>query len=231
MTMAQLKEQLVKENLPYIKFRRQIQEQMLLSQLQQQMAGSQVSISEQEVTDFMHKNPPAAQGPVFYHLQDIVVEIPDEPTATQVQAAQTKAETLIGKLKTGKDFAAALKSFSVDEKTDDIQMNDLGWRNAQEVPSLFEKTVKNMKTGDIVGPIRAPNGFHVLKLEDKKVQGGEAKLTREDAKRLIYQQKLDNKLQEWVKKTRESAYIKIMTDKNKDKIKNKAKEESRPSTD
>lgn len=207
-TIAQLKEQLAKEGVTYAKFRKQIEEQILFGQLQQQVAGGNITVSEQEVSEFMRAHPQPAAGPEFYHLQDILVALPEEPNAQQVQAAQEKAEKIMEKVKSATDFQVAAKTFVEDASSHDVEIHDLGWRKLNEIPSLFEKTVKSMKAGEVIGPVRAPNGYHILKLADKRSQGGE-KLTRDLAKKMVYQKKLDEKMGEWIKKMRGTSYIKI----------------------
>jgi peptidyl-prolyl cis-trans isomerase SurA len=40
----------------------------------------------------------------------------------------------------------------------------LGWRKLAEMPDPFIAYVKTMQPGDLAGPIRTPNGFHIIKL-------------------------------------------------------------------
>ena len=50
----------------------------------------------------------------------------------------------------------------------------MGWKNGAQMPALFLETVKNMQVGEVAKPIRSPNGFHILKLTNRR--GGTSSL-------------------------------------------------------
>ena len=66
------------------------------------------------------------------------------------------------KLKAGTDFSQAAVAQSQDQNA--LQGGDLGWRKFAEMPDPFIAYVKTMQPGDLAGPIRTPNGFHIIKL-------------------------------------------------------------------
>ena len=46
---------------------------------------------------------------------------------------------------------------------------DLGWRSIGKIPTLFVHSVANLEPGSVVGPIKSPSGFHIVKLKQKRV--------------------------------------------------------------
>src|SRR5690606_20149481 len=45
-----------------------------------------------------------------------------------------------------------------------LEGGDLGWRSMDEIPQAFLQVLQDMKAGDVVGPLRGPSGFQLLKL-------------------------------------------------------------------
>ncbi|MGH8088153.1 MAG: peptidylprolyl isomerase, partial [Stenotrophomonas sp.] len=45
-----------------------------------------------------------------------------------------------------------------------LEGGDLGWRSLDEIPNAFAQMMASMKAGDVVGPLRGPSGFQLLKL-------------------------------------------------------------------
>ena len=44
----------------------------------------------------------------------------------------------------------------------------LGWRSPDRLPSLFVTAVARLAPGQVAEPVRSANGFHILKLEDRR---------------------------------------------------------------
>mgnify|MGYP000606095687 CR=1 FL=1 len=97
-----------------------------------------------------------------YHLQNIVIPVPEEPTTEQLNKAHQKAKDLLVKLKHGDDFNRMAIAESSGEFA--LEGGDLGERHLAELPEIFAKQVVNMKVGEIAGPIRTGNGYQLIQL-------------------------------------------------------------------
>jgi peptidyl-prolyl cis-trans isomerase SurA len=62
---------------------------------------------------------------------------------------------------------------------------DLGWRSRDEIPTLFVDELGNMKQGSIVGPIRSPSGFHIIKMLDIKGGPGKHIVTKTQVRHIL----------------------------------------------
>jgi peptidyl-prolyl cis-trans isomerase SurA len=159
-----LKSKLAAQGMNYDQYQQQIRKQMLLNQIQQQMVASKVSVSQQEISDvtpILAKQPAADAS---YHLLDMYVPLSDHPTTQQVNDAQQRAQGLITKLRAGADFQQVVSASTTSSTP--LQGGDLGWHTINEMPDAFVGLVKNMQVGDVGGPIRAANGFHIIKLAE-----------------------------------------------------------------
>ena len=50
----------------------------------------------------------------------------------------------------------------------------MGWKTSAQIPALFLETLKPMQVGEVSKPIRSGNGFHILKLTNRR--GGASSL-------------------------------------------------------
>ncbi|GAK70011.1 peptidylprolyl isomerase [Agrobacterium rubi] len=83
-------------------------------------------------------------------------------------ATEEEAKDVIKQLDGGKDFAALAKEKSTDSNKDDG--GDLGWfGKGRMVPEFEEAAFKLEKGAYTKEPVKSQFGFHVIKLEDKRV--------------------------------------------------------------
>lgn len=164
LTVEQLRNQLEQDNIPYAKYRQQIREQLLISRLQQAEVGKKITVSEQEITDML-AHMPKPSG-TLYHVDDLLVPLPDNPSPELVENTKQSAFALLKKAKQGKPFQTLVEQ----SKTTSLPLsnNDLGWRQLSELPDIFQSAVHALKTGEMTDPIQAQNGFHLVRLLEIK---------------------------------------------------------------
>lgn len=212
MTIDKLKEVLPEqEGMSFPEFRQQLREQGMITRIQQQVFGREITVSAKEIDAILH-NPPKTRNVLpQYHVIDILLETDEGGSKDQVKVAKNVAEKMITKLQGTSDVEVVIEE-SQSNFQGTIKSEDLGWRKIDEFPELFTKEVAKMKINQIVGPIEAPNGLHLLKL--LAISGGaaatSAKLTKDQATEIVFRQKLSEKIGPWLKELRESAYIKII---------------------
>ncbi len=162
-----LKQKLAQEGISFSAYRQDLREQIIMSQIQQRQLVQSVTVTDEEVKQVESKIKPMAKGAARYHVIDIFVAIPDHPTAKDVSAAETKIKNLMARLQKGADFSR----LAVLQATEAHLPNggDFGWQTLDQLPELFAQKVQGMSKDQILGPIRAGNGLHIIKLVD--IQG------------------------------------------------------------
>jgi len=214
MSLAELYKSVTKTGYTPKTFRDEIKNEILIQTLEQRDVASRISISKQEVDDYLHimKNTGAAINQ--YHLQNILIELPAEPTTAEINAAKKKAEQVLAKLHKGGNFKTLAASVSSDQQA--LQGGDLGWRRIAELPTPFVRAVEKMKAGEVAGPIRTPNGFHIIKLlairNDAGLKGDAAQ-QRKEVEQMLFERKLNEEIITWAQGLRSQAYIKILSTK------------------
>lgn len=153
---------LEKEGFNFAHFRENIRNQIIITQLQQRQVNSLVTVSDQEVENFLANE--KLQGSVAdeYHLAHILIGLPEGATPDKIQAARSKAQRILDDLRRGADFQKMAVSLSEGQQA--LEGGDLGWRTTAQIPSLFVDIVTAMKPGDVSDLVRSPSGFHIIKL-------------------------------------------------------------------
>lgn len=163
-TVAQMREELMRQGLGWNEYRENLRKEMILSHLQQKAVGREVMITNEQVEQFLKTegNAPIDRTNFTYHLQNIVIPLNDEPTPEQVSKAKREAERLLARIKNGADFTRVY----IEPSNNDFSLEggDLGQRHLAELPELFAKEVIAMKVGQVSEPLRAGNGFQLIKL-------------------------------------------------------------------
>ncbi|MES2141740.1 MAG: peptidylprolyl isomerase [Pseudomonadota bacterium] len=169
LTVEQLRSRLEQENMPYAKYRQKIREQLIISRLQQDEVGQKIAVSPQEITDMLTHMPKVSTEKASYHIEDLLVPLPDNPSSTVIANTKQTALSLLQKAKTGNSFQQLVEQ----SKNTSLPLSggDLGWRPLNELPDLFQASVQSLKQGEIAGPIQAQNGFHLIRLIE--MRGGD----------------------------------------------------------
>ncbi|MFT4256402.1 MAG: peptidylprolyl isomerase [Pseudoxanthomonas sp.] len=165
-----LRQRLVADGMSYDDFRNSIRDEMTVQRLRQSFAQSRVQVSEAEVDAALAQQ---GSGGIQYHLAHILVGLPDGATAEQIATGQKKIDGIKSLLDKGEmDFAAAAVRYS--DSPNALEGGDLGWRSQDEIPTAFVTTLKGASAGQVIGPIRGPSGFQLLKLVETRdaAQGG-----------------------------------------------------------
>ena len=163
------KASLQSEGLTMEEFRQQLKNQMLIHKLFERDVGSHITITEEQVNKILHSPQYNPMNVKEYHVYDLLVGLSDEPSSNEVRAARKKAEKLMVDLRSGKNFQQLAMAESDGENA--LESGDLGWRRLEALPALFVEPIKHMLPGNLTGPIRAPNGFHLILLEDLRQSG------------------------------------------------------------
>lgn len=205
MTMAQLSEQLVKQGLTMEAYRKEISEEIMIQQVQQHEIGAKITITPQEISDFTRSKAWQAFNNKEYHLEDLVVSLPDTPSTQEVSDAKKRADAILDKIHHGSSFQAVAMAESSGNKA--LQGGDLGWRKLPEIPSAFSSEVIRMQANDIAGPIQTSNGFHILRLAEVRSTGANNAISNKQIEQLIFQRKMEEALPAWMAKIRSQSFI------------------------
>jgi peptidyl-prolyl cis-trans isomerase SurA len=185
-TLEEMRKRLKADGIEYSQFRAELRDDLLLTRLRQREVESQVTVSEQEIDQFLSdqqtKNG-ASAAPVALNLGEILVAVPENATPEQVAALQTKAQQVLERIRAGGDFAALAAEFSASASRG--TGGQMGLRSVERYPPLFVEATQTLRVGQVTGPVRSGAGFHILKLLEKKQASLDAVVTQTHARHIL----------------------------------------------
>lgn len=159
----QLRQQLAADGMSFTDFRNSLREELLIQRMRQRFAQTRISVSDGEVDAAMA----AQSGAMQYRLAHILVALPEGATPEQTATGQTKIDGIKSLLERNEmEFAAAAVRYS--DSPNALEGGDLGWRSLDEIPAAFASAIRSMQPGDVIGPLRGPSGFQLLKLVETR---------------------------------------------------------------
>jgi peptidyl-prolyl cis-trans isomerase SurA len=162
MTQAQFQQRLQQDGLAFEDYRNNLRDELMQQRLRQSYVQSRVQISEAEVDQFV-----AAQqstGPEVL-LANILVALPESPTAEQVETAKRKIDGILDLVRKGQmTFQAAAIRYSDAQNA--LDGGQIGWRTMDSIPPQFTTMLAQMKAGDITEPVRGPNGYQLIQVAE-----------------------------------------------------------------
>ena len=175
MTLTEFSEALAKDGVSMRKFRADIRSEITIARLREREVDSRVNVSESEIDNFLTTQAAANENQDEFEISHILIRTPEEGATEDIQKAKTKVDEAIKALQAGTSFAKVSASFS--DAPNALEGGNLGWKNGQQMPALFLDALKSLQVGEFSPPLRSPNGFHILKLTNKR--GGSSPLVIE----------------------------------------------------
>ncbi|MGL5632502.1 MAG: peptidylprolyl isomerase, partial [Azovibrio sp.] len=167
LTLAQFKEALQKDGIPYARFREEIRDEILITRLREREVDSRLVISDAEIDNFLTQA--GGNTAEEYEVAHILLRAPESASPEQLQRLKTKAEEVLKRARNGENFAELAAAYS--DAPDALQGGNLGLRPLDRMPEVFTSTVKGMNKGQVSDLIRSTNGFHIIKLLDRRGGG------------------------------------------------------------
>lgn len=166
MELDELRSDLESRGISYRSFRDDVRRQMLLEGIQRQIFVQRVFITQQDIRDFRNSPFFEVMASDQYHVGHILISAEGSMDSEVVKAAETEAQQIVKELRDGAEFAKMAINHSSASTA--LEGGDLGWRYAEEIPSLFAELVVEMKVGETSDPLRNSLGFHIVQLMDKQ---------------------------------------------------------------
>jgi len=177
MTPAQLREQLARDGVSVNRFREDLRDEILIARLREREVDARIQISEADVDSFLAEQRAAPAAPPELNIAQILLRIPEGASPEQIERQRLRGEEILRQLARGAEFARLAAAFS--DAPDAMNGGVVGPRTADRLPELFVQGVAGLEPGGVSALLRSPNGFHVLKLLERRQAGGLAKLESE----------------------------------------------------
>ena len=171
MDVPAFKKALLEDGIQYRKFREDIRNEITLARLREREVDNRINTTESEIDSFISMQG-ASNSNDEYEISHILIRAGEDTTPDDLKKLRAKAEDALEQLQAGKDFSKISASFS--DAPNALEGGSLGWKNGSQMPALFLDAIKPLKAGDLSPILRSPNGFHILKVTDRR--GGSSPL-------------------------------------------------------
>lgn len=166
MDLASFQANLARDGIDFEDFRQQIRNEMTIVRLREREVDNRVVVTDAEIDHYLAARKLDPRNQTEYNLAHILILAPEGASPEQLAELRGKAEKALAELKAGTDFAQVSAAYSDAQNA--LQGGGMGWRGEAKLPGLFVDAVKDIKVGDNTGVLRSPNGFHILRLLDKR---------------------------------------------------------------
>jgi len=108
------------------------------------------------------------------------------------------------------DFAQLARANSED--TSAARGGELGWLNAGDTVPEFERVMVKLQLNQISEPVRSPFGWHLIEVLERRNTDMTNERKRLLARQTLRERKGEEAFQEWLRQTRDRAYVEIRLD-------------------
>jgi peptidyl-prolyl cis-trans isomerase SurA len=105
----------------------------------------------------------------------------------------------------GASFADLARQHSADISA--AKGGDLGWIYPGDTVPEFEQVMDALKPGEISQPVQSPFGWHLIVVEERRVQDVSDDRKRAAARNALRERKSDEAFQDWLRQLRDRAYV------------------------
>ncbi len=183
LTVDGLRQALAKDNISYAKYREDVRNEIVVQRLREREVDQHITVSDAEVDTYLATVKAQSGGDAEYLVAHILVVIPEQASADQIEAKRRRAEEALKNIHSGADFAQVAAGFS--DASDALSGGNLGWRPGARLPSVFAEAVRGMKVGDVSPVLRSAAGFHIIKLVDRRSKDEPAMVEQTHARHIL----------------------------------------------
>jgi peptidyl-prolyl cis-trans isomerase SurA len=216
-TPEQFRKQLAPVGMTEAQFRENLKDQVLSSKLVNYEIRSKLIISEDRIIDYYDTHYTERVGEGGYYVLQIGVSFEGDDSETGdmallKQQARAKAEHIRSLAIAGEDFRALARQYS--QLPSAVDGGDLGVLNKEDMSSSMLAVIMKAKPGDITDIIETPSGVQFFKVlssqEGQIITKVPFESVKDEIYDTLYQQEVETYFEEWLKKKKSQAYIKIL---------------------
>ncbi|AKU10711.1 Chaperone SurA [Azoarcus sp. CIB] len=125
--------------------------------------------------------------------------------------AESRLRGLRERVVNGGNFAELAKVNSADLSA--AKGGDLGWVNPGDTVPEFERAMEALKPGEVSSPIKSPFGWHLILVEERRMQDVTDERKRAAARNALRERKAEEAYEEWLRQLRDRTYVEYRMEK------------------
>ena len=155
-----------------------IRNEIVIARLREREVENRINVTEAEIDNYLTTQSSRSDIQDEFEISHILIRTPEDGSPEELQELRAKAEQALKQLQDGTDFSQV--SASMSDAPNALEGGKLGWKTSTQIPDLFNEALKPLQPGQLTPILRSPNGFHILKMTDRR--GGSSPLVVEQTK-------------------------------------------------
>jgi len=202
-------QQFIREQLGmlYEDYKAQLKNELLTRRVIGMEVGSRISVPQTEIQKYYdeHKADFVRQEEVF--LREILISS-EGKDAAGVAVVEKKAKAIVERARKGEKFPELARDNSDAESKQ--RMGEIGWFKRSDLNPQLADVVFKQRKGYVTDAIRLPNGFLILRVEDRH-EAGQAAIddVRDEIMEKLYVPRMEPAVRTFLTKLREDAFLEI----------------------
>jgi peptidyl-prolyl cis-trans isomerase SurA len=180
---------------------------MITQRVVRQEVSGKINIKKEEVAKYYEEHKTEFVREEEIYLREILLSSEGKSPA-EVAGLEKKAKDVVARLRKNEKFNALVTEFS-DSQTRN-EGGDIGWMKKGMLNPQIEALVFTGKKGFVTDPVKLPNGYLILRVEDVH-QAGQAELEQVENEIMekLYMPKFQPQMREYLTKLRAEAFLEI----------------------
>lgn len=209
-SLETLKEYIVYQGINFNDYRENIRGQMLASRLQNEIVQS-THFSEKELDLFMktaefkriQEQMAKANAPQYKVSHILIAVNKDKSEEKALNEANRLRERILAGEASFEDVAAANSQDPLSAAEDGA----LGWVGLGQLAPEFESAMVRLPIGELSQSIRTPYGYHLIKVDEKRVGFQDEEVVRNVAREYYFRKKAATTFDDWLKRMLSDVYV------------------------
>ncbi len=203
-----MKMALAKQGMTLAGYRERLRDDIGKMRLVSREIKSKIVINEEDVRKAYKDRIQEFTIPLQVRVQQIFFAVPRDASPDRVAVVEREAGEVLERAKKGEAFFGLAQKYS--QSPEGKEGGELGFFKSKELIPELEEAAFPLKTGEISPLVRSPEGFHIMRVMERK--GGEPKSFAEVQIKIreeMLQAETEKRFREWIKVLKEKAYIEI----------------------
>lgn len=201
---AKLELALQRQGLTLAEYKDGLKKQLTKMKIIQLKVKSRVQVNDQDVKSNYAQRKALDAGEFRVRARHILFLVPQGEGG---RAQELRAKEALARLQGGADFAALARELSEDPGSKE-RGGDLGEFGRGEMVPEFERAAYTAEVGRVVGPVRTPFGWHLIKVDGHvalKAKPEEQAL--EDIRKRLYEDEMEAQFRQYLEELKRAAFI------------------------
>ncbi len=183
---------------------------MMTQRVVRQEVGSKINIKKEDLAKYYEEHKTEFVREEEIYLRELLLSSEGKSPA-EVAGLEKKAKDLVARLRKNEKFNVLVREFS-DSQTK-AEDGDIGWMKKGMLSKPIEDMVFKGQKNFVTDPIKLPNGWLILRVEDFHLAGqAELEQVENEIMEKLYMPRFQPQMREYLTKLRMNAFLEIKED-------------------